>query len=149
NEPHLLFRTVPCPFRGRTGAVCRAQGHRAAGPRGRCSGQPDRARPNLVRPRPWNLGAGCSWWRVSISSPEGARCVIPLYGFLEGDSLGLLVLADEDETVGALREKLLRSAALRAEVERGQVVWDGRTLDPGLTVRAAGMRPLTRFDVRR
>jgi len=39
--------------------------------------------------------------------------VIPLYGFLEGDSLGLLVLASEDETVESLGRKLERSAALR------------------------------------
>jgi len=39
--------------------------------------------------------------------------VIPLYGFLEGDTLGLLVLAEEDETVLELARKLQNAANLR------------------------------------
>lgn len=74
--------------------------------------------------------------------------MIPLYGFLEGDSLGLLILADEEETVASLAEKLVRSAAVRVRAERTRVVFGGRAIDPGLTVKGAGMKPLARFDVR-
>ena len=39
--------------------------------------------------------------------------MIPLYGFLEGDTLGLLLLADEQETIAQVAEKLQRSSGLR------------------------------------
>ena len=74
--------------------------------------------------------------------------MVPLYGFLEGDSLGLLILAEEDETVASLSNKLVRSAAVRVTVGRARLIFDGCLLDPSLTVRGAGMKPLSRFDVR-
>ena len=40
----------------------------------------------------------------------GGRRVIPLYGFLEGDTIGLLVLADEDDTAADVARKLQASA---------------------------------------
>ena len=38
---------------------------------------------------------------------------IPLYGFLEGDTLGLLMLAEEGETVLELARKLQDAASIR------------------------------------
>jgi hypothetical protein len=74
--------------------------------------------------------------------------VIPLYGFLEGDVIGLLVLADERETVESLARKLERSAAVRvAPRARLRVRAAGRALDGSLTVAAAGLTALDRFDV--
>jgi hypothetical protein len=74
--------------------------------------------------------------------------VTPLYGFLEGDTVGLLILAGEHETVGELAGKLQSAAAVRvAPRPRVRVLHDGRALDPQLTVAAAGLRPLDRFDV--
>lgn len=74
--------------------------------------------------------------------------MIPLYGFLEGDSLGLLILAEDDETIASLSSKLVRSAAVRVSVGRTRLIFEGCLLDPSLTVRSAGMKPLSRFDVR-
>ena len=38
---------------------------------------------------------------------------IPLYGFLEGDTVGLLVLAEEGETILELARKLQDAASIR------------------------------------
>ena len=38
---------------------------------------------------------------------------MPLYGFLQGDTLGLLILAEEGDTVEALARKLQDAASLR------------------------------------
>lgn len=74
--------------------------------------------------------------------------MIPLYGFLEGDTLGLLVLAEPEETIEALGRKLERSAAVRVAPRHQLVVrFQDRVLDGRLTVAAAGLRALDRFDV--
>lgn len=74
--------------------------------------------------------------------------MIPLYGFVQGDTIGLVVLADEKETVGEVARRLSASASLRVppwpDVE---ILHDGRVLDPRWTVEAAKLSPLDRFDV--
>ena len=75
---------------------------------------------------------------------------IPLHGFLQGDTIGLIIFADEDETVLSLARKLQRAASVRVRQEphaRVGLVHRGRVLDPTLTVAAAGLTPLDRFDV--
>ena len=73
---------------------------------------------------------------------------IPLYGFLEGDTVGLLVLAEEDETILELARKLQDAASFRvARRDRVQVVYNGKTMDPTMTVAQAGLQALDRFDV--
>jgi hypothetical protein len=73
---------------------------------------------------------------------------IPLYGFLQGDVLGLLILAEEHETVHALSERLQEAASVRvAHTQNVRVVYKGKVLDPGLTLREAGLGILERFDV--
>jgi Toluene-4-monooxygenase system protein B (TmoB) len=73
---------------------------------------------------------------------------IPLYGFLEGDTVGLLVLAEEGETVLELARKLQNAANIRvAHKDRIDLVYDGKAIDPGLTVAQAGLQALDRFDV--
>lgn len=73
---------------------------------------------------------------------------IPLYGFLEGDTLGLLMLAEEGETVLELARKLQDAASLRvARNDKIDFVYNGRAIDPGLTVAQAGLQALDRFDV--
>jgi hypothetical protein len=75
--------------------------------------------------------------------------VIPLYGFLEGDTLGLLVLAREDETLASLARALQEAAALRVAPADGARVWvRGEPLDPTSTVAASGLQAQDRFDVR-
>jgi hypothetical protein len=76
--------------------------------------------------------------------------VIPLYGFLEGDTLGLVVLANEQDTMTELARKLQEAAALRVAPAAEATVWfNGAPVGRGATVAAAGMRALDRFDVRR
>lgn len=73
---------------------------------------------------------------------------IPLYGFLEGDTLGLVVLADERETVLDLARKLQDAASIRvAQNDKVDFVYRGKVIDPGFTVAQAGLQELDRFDV--
>lgn len=73
---------------------------------------------------------------------------IPLYGFLQGDTLGLLILADEGESVQALARKLQDAGSLRvAGRNQVQVVHNDKAIDPELTVAQAGFLAFDRFDV--
>jgi Toluene-4-monooxygenase system protein B (TmoB) len=73
---------------------------------------------------------------------------IPLYGFLQGDTVGLLILAEEDDTVEALAQKLQDAASLRvAGRSQVQVIYNERAIDPLITVAEAGLQALDRFDV--
>lgn len=73
---------------------------------------------------------------------------IPLYGFLEGDTLGLLVLAEERETLGDLARRLQDAGSIRiAHHESIEFVHNGMAIDLGLTVAEAGLEALDRFDV--
>jgi Toluene-4-monooxygenase system protein B (TmoB) len=74
--------------------------------------------------------------------------MIPLYGFLEGDTMGLLILADEADTIAFLMQKLMASAIVRRKPPaNARLVHKGQTVDPELTVTAAHMQALDRFDV--
>jgi hypothetical protein len=76
--------------------------------------------------------------------------VIPLYGFLEGDTLGLLVLAAEEDTAAELARKLQAAAALRVAPAADLRVWArGQRLEANATVASCGLQALDRFDVRR
>jgi hypothetical protein len=73
---------------------------------------------------------------------------IPLYGFLQGDTVGLLILAEEGDTLQALARKLEHAASLRvAGRDRVQLIYNGKTMDPTMTVAQAGLQALDRFDV--
>jgi hypothetical protein len=77
------------------------------------------------------------------------EALIPLYGFLEGDTLGLVILARGHQRVRELAEALVRSAAVRVAPRAGaQVFYEGVALDGEQTVARAGLRPLDRIDVR-
>jgi hypothetical protein len=75
---------------------------------------------------------------------------LPLYGFMEGDTIGLLIVADERESVRSLAGKLRDAASLRVD-GRGytEVVYRGVVLDPDSTLSQADFKPLQRFDLRR
>jgi Toluene-4-monooxygenase system protein B (TmoB) len=74
--------------------------------------------------------------------------VIPLFGFLEGDTLGLLVLAEEEDTMAVLADKLQKAAFVRvAPRPRVRVVVEGVPMDPRMTVATSGLSALDRFDV--
>jgi hypothetical protein len=74
---------------------------------------------------------------------------LPLYGFVEGDTLGVLIFAEATDSVGSLAIKLRDAASVRVE-QNGElvVVYKGAQLDPNITIREAGLRPLERFDLR-
>lgn len=76
--------------------------------------------------------------------------MIPVYGFLEGDTIGLLILADEQEPIGATAAKVQAAARLRVQLDGPVVVVvDGQEIDPRVTVQQAGIKALDRIDVRR
>jgi hypothetical protein len=75
---------------------------------------------------------------------------MPLYGFLEGDVIGLLILASERDSMAELAGKLQAAAAVRvAPSGPVHVEVRGRRVADGVTVASAGLAALDRFDVRR
>ena len=85
---------------------------------------------------------------MAEASAEPAEPLIPLYGFLEGDTIGLLMLGHGSDTVAQLAERLVASASVRvAPREKLRVRCAGRVLDPEMTLREAGLTALERFDV--
>src|SRR5689334_18400406 len=74
--------------------------------------------------------------------------LIPLYGFLEGDTLGLLILGYRKDTIERLIQKLIQSSRSRVKPkDGGRFLYHGKELDPGLTLGSSGIEPLERFDV--
>lgn len=77
--------------------------------------------------------------------------LIPLYGFVEGDTIGLLVLAHGDMTIARVIDKLRESATIR--VDTSSPDWElhaaGAMLDRDQTVTGARLAPLDRIDLRR
>jgi Toluene-4-monooxygenase system protein B (TmoB) len=74
--------------------------------------------------------------------------MIPIYGFVQGDTLGLLLLAQHGETMQELADKLQQSARVRvAQRAHVRVVYKGRELDPKWTIEQAGIEALDRIDV--
>ena len=73
---------------------------------------------------------------------------IPLYAFVRGDTLGLVVLAGDTESVDDLAARLARAAAPRV-VLKGQlrVVHRGKVLPGQLSLREAGIVALDRVDL--
>ena len=75
---------------------------------------------------------------------------LPLYGFVEGDTIGLLIMADKQESVRSLAERLRDAASLRVGGSRDmEVVYRGIVLDPDSTLAQSDFKPLQRFDLRR
>jgi hypothetical protein len=73
---------------------------------------------------------------------------VPIYGFLSGDSLGLVVLVHEYDPVEAIGLRLQEAASVRvASTRHFEVHHGGRMLDPQETVSQAGIGPLDRVDV--
>ena len=73
---------------------------------------------------------------------------MPLYGFLEGDTLGLLILAHPGDRVAELAEMLMSAALVRAApLPAFAVMHGGQPLDQSRTLREVGLKALDRFDV--
>ena len=73
---------------------------------------------------------------------------IPLYGFIAGDSLGVLVLVDDQDTIANLAHQLQQAAAVRvAPRPRACAYAHGKPLDRDATVKEAGLVALDRVDI--
>lgn len=73
---------------------------------------------------------------------------IPLYGWVQGDSVVVVVLAREDQTVRELVELLSQAVSVRVHVSApGTALLRGKRLDPDASVRSSGIEPLDRIDV--
>jgi hypothetical protein len=76
--------------------------------------------------------------------------LVPLHGFLAGDTLGVLVLVHGDEAVQVIADRLMAAAAMRVvPFAPCEVVFRGVVLDPARSVSECGLRALDRVDVRR
>ena len=74
--------------------------------------------------------------------------LVPLYGFLKGDAIGLLVLVQETDTVREIGRTLQEAASVRvAPRPSADVYFRGQLLNPTLTVAEAGLEALERVDV--
>ena len=75
--------------------------------------------------------------------------LVPLYGFVEGDTIGVIVLAHDDDPISRVIARLQHSARCRvARFEHARAYHAGRELDPEQTVAEAGLSALERIDVR-
>lgn len=75
---------------------------------------------------------------------------LPLYAFVEGDTTGILIWTDENESVQSLEKKVREAVDLRVEPNgKMHVVYRGVVLDPAMTLAEAQFAPLQRFDLRR
>jgi hypothetical protein len=76
--------------------------------------------------------------------------LVPLYGFVEGDTIGLIVLAHDDDSIARVVARLQHSARWRvAKFEDARAFHGERELEASQTVAQAGLSPLERIDVRR
>lgn len=74
--------------------------------------------------------------------------MIPIYGFLEGDSIGLLIFAYPNDTVADLISKVQKSAAIRVKPRMGmQLLYQDKALLLTSTVQEIGIQPLEHFFV--
>jgi toluene-4-monooxygenase system protein B len=74
--------------------------------------------------------------------------MVPLYGFVAGDALGIVVLAHDHETVATVTARLQRAASVRVAPSRHPALYHGSNrLDPALTLAQAGLSALDRVDL--
>ncbi|MFI5298129.1 MAG: hypothetical protein ACHREM_08520 [Polyangiales bacterium] len=74
--------------------------------------------------------------------------MIPLYVFVDGDVLGLALLADPGQTVDAFIAQIQRAARVRVRPREGMSLrFKDRPLPGGACVGALGLAPLDRVDL--
>ena len=75
---------------------------------------------------------------------------LPLYGFLQGDTIVLLIFAEAEDTASILAAKTVQAASVRVgprPLGDLRVRFKGRLLEPAQTLAGAGFEALDRFDV--
>jgi hypothetical protein len=74
--------------------------------------------------------------------------LIPVYGFLQGDALGLVVLMRDDETADDFANKLMQAAEMRVPPFSNRAVYfNGQRLEAQAILAKVGVTPLDRLDV--
>jgi hypothetical protein len=74
--------------------------------------------------------------------------IVPVYGFLRGDCLGLLLLVKSEDPVASIVTCIYEAAAPRvARAPTAGVYHAGRRLDPNCTIAESGVAALDRVDV--
>jgi len=74
--------------------------------------------------------------------------LVPLHGFVRGDTVGLLVLVHDTDTIAELAQMLVAAAAVRlAPAPRSRVYRGSVELEPSDTVAHAGLTALERIDL--
>ena len=74
--------------------------------------------------------------------------LVPLYGFVEGDTVGVLVLVHDHQTIDELAGVVQAAAAVRvAPRRRVRVMSRGASLEHHATIASCGLEPLDRVDV--
>ena len=76
--------------------------------------------------------------------------LVPLYGFLRGDTLGLVVLVQDSHPVSRIAVTLEQAACMRVAPRTpgsAEVFAAGCKLDPEMTIAQSGLTALDRVDV--
>ncbi len=74
--------------------------------------------------------------------------LVPLHGFLRGDTVGLLLLVHDTDTIAHLARTMLAAAAVRVPpAPSARVFRGGEELSPEDTVGRAGLSALERIDL--
>ena len=77
--------------------------------------------------------------------------MVPLYGFVQGDTMGVLVLAHREMTIAEVAAKLVDAASVRVDPNQG--AWSlfarGHELETDKTVGQLELDVFERIDLRR
>jgi hypothetical protein len=74
--------------------------------------------------------------------------ILPVYGFLRGDCLGLILLLRSEERVASIAASIYEAATPRvAPAPSAAVFHAGKRLDPACTIAESGIAALDRVDV--
>lgn len=74
--------------------------------------------------------------------------LVPVHGFVRGDTVGLLVLVHDTDTIAHLARTLMDAAAVRLPPAPRARVYHGQVeLSPEQTVARAGLTTLERVDL--
>lgn len=74
--------------------------------------------------------------------------LVPVYGFLQGDTMGLVALVHGFEKISVFADRLQQAAGTRVPKQEGlRVRYKGKFLDMEATIENSGIQPLERLDV--
>ncbi len=88
------------------------------------------------------------WLERRAPPPGNLKMLVPLYGFVAGDSMGVVVLVQDHDSVAELARVLAQACEVRVRPNAGFVLMrDGAKLEPDSTVAEAGLSALDRVDL--